>query len=141
MPTSVTHADRLLKNARIIIPVGFGLVLVAIVTVLFSLIRSRDADLLVVHTMKVQKAAQDVLIAARDAEGAKRSYLLTGTAEEQESFNAAMAAVPEKLASLRKQTMDNPAQQARVDRLAQLLDEKIDELRTTQEMNADGRRR
>jgi signal transduction histidine kinase/ActR/RegA family two-component response regulator len=135
----VIHADRLLKNARIIIPVGFGLVVVAILAVLFGLTRSRDADLLVLHTMEVQKAAQEVLIAARDAEGAKRSYLLTGTPEAQESFNAAMAAVPEKLASLRKQTMDNPAQQARIDRLAQILDAKLDELKRTQEMNADGR--
>ena len=95
MPTRVAHADRLLKSARIIIPVGFGLVLMAILAVVFSLIRSRDADLLVLHTMEVQKAAQDVLIAVRDADGAKRTYLLTGTPEEQENFTTAMAAVPE----------------------------------------------
>ena len=140
MPTSVKKADRLLKSARIIIPVGFGLVVIAILAVLFGLIRSRDADLLVLHTVEVQKAAQEVLIAARDAENAKRSYLLTATPEEQESFNAAMSAVPEKVDALRKRTMDNPAQQARLARLAQLLDTKLNELRLTQGMNADGRR-
>ena len=90
VPTSVTHADRLLKSARIIIPVGFGLVLVAILAVVFGLIRSRDADQLVLHTMEVQqKNAQEVLIAVRDAEGTKRTYLLTGQPDYQEAFETA----------------------------------------------------
>jgi signal transduction histidine kinase/ActR/RegA family two-component response regulator len=140
VPTSVTKADRLLKSTRIIIPVGFGLVLVAILAVVFGLIRSRDADQLVLHTMEVQKNAQEVLIAVRDAEATKRTYLLTGQPDYQEAFETAMTRVPLTLDDLSKRTMDNPAQQVRIARLTQLIDEKMNELRLTHQMNADGRR-
>ena len=140
MPTRVIKADRLLKSARIIIPVGFGLVLVAILAVLFGLIRSREADLLVLHTVEVQKAAQEVLLAAHDAEATKRAFFLTDQPNYQEAFQTAMTRVPTTLDALRKRTMDNPEQQVRIGRLGQLIDTKLNELRLTHQMNADGRR-
>lgn len=101
MPTRVTHADRFLKSARFIIPVGFLLVLIAVLAVIIGLIRSREADMLVLHTLEVQQAAQSVLIGVRDAESAKRSHLLSSAPEYLEAFDRAMEALPEKLDTLR----------------------------------------
>lgn len=83
----------MLRNARVVIPAGFVLVLVAALAVVIGLLRSRDADMLVVHTLEVQQSAQTLLINVRDAETAKRSYLLTGAPDYLESFAGAMAAI------------------------------------------------
>ena len=44
---------------------------------LIGLIRSRNADMWVLHTLEVQQTAQALLIATRDAESSVRSFLLS----------------------------------------------------------------
>ena len=131
MPLRAQKAERLLRNARVVIPAGFLLVLVAMIGVALFLIRSRQADLLVVHTLQVQQSAETLLIDIRDAETNKRSFLLTGAPDYMQSFLAAMKAIPEELDRLRALTLDNPAQQARVGALGKLVGAKLDEFNRT----------
>ena len=93
MPTRALKANRLLKNAKVIIPAGFLLLLIAAIAVVIGLVRSRDADQMVVHTLEVQQSAQSLLIDVRDAETNKRSFLLTGTPDYMEAFGSAMRAM------------------------------------------------
>ena len=56
----IERANRLLRNSRIIILVGFGLLAVATLALIIGLFRSREADMWVVHTFQVQQTAQGV---------------------------------------------------------------------------------
>jgi len=131
LPLRTQKANRLLRNARIIIPTGFLLVLIAALAVLIGLLRSSEADMLVVHTLEVQQSAQSLLIDVRDAETNKRSFLLTGTPEYMQAFGAAMQAIPAEFKKLSELTVDNHIQQARVAKLGKLVDAKYDELKKT----------
>jgi len=140
VPSRLLKADRLVRNARVIIPVGFALVLLAIVAVMVGLVRSRDADMLVLHTLEVQQTAQSLLIGIRDAETAKRSFLLSGSPDYLASFDRAMAAFPPQLDQLRELTSDNDDQQARMAELGALVDAKTQELHRTFGMIKEGQR-
>jgi signal transduction histidine kinase/CheY-like chemotaxis protein len=131
MPIRLIRADRLMKNARIIVPVGFGLVLLAALAVAVLLSRARLADAWVVHSLEVQKMAQGLLISVRDAETGQRGYLLTGNPGYLEPYNEAVNASADALSGLRALTVDNPEQQARLTKLDSLVHDKIDELKRT----------
>ena len=139
MPTRALKADRLLKNARVIILAGFLLVLIAALGVVIGLVRSRDADEMVVHTLEVQQSAQTLLIDVRDAETNKRSFLLTGTPEYMQGFDSAMQAIPKEYDRLRTLISDNPEQRPRVAELGKLVNAKLDELRRTHALIKEGK--
>ena len=139
MPTRALKANRLLKNAKVIIPAGFLLLLIAAIAVVIGLVRSRDADQMVVHTLEVQQSAQSLLIDVRDAETNKRSFLLTGTPDYMEAFGSAMQAIPEEFDRLRTLSSDNPEQRARVAELGKLIDAKLDELKRTHALIQQGK--
>ena len=140
LPKRTATADRLVRRARIIIPVGFLLVLAAVVAVVLGLIRSREADRSVLHTLDVRQATYNVLINVRDAESAKRSYLLAGTPDYLEWVAAAMQALPVELATLRNLVADDPSRRKDVEELGTLIDAKLAELRETLTLAKDGQR-
>ncbi len=131
MPLRAQKAERLLRNARVVIPAGFLLVLLAIAGVSLGLVRSRQADMLVLHTLEVQQSAETLLIDIRDAETNKRSFLLTNAPDYMQAFLTAMQAIPQELVKLRALTIDNPDQRARVGELAKLVGAKLDEFNRT----------
>ena len=131
MPVRAQKAEQLLRSARLVIPAGFLLVLVAVIGVALGLVRSRQADMLVLHTLQVQQSAETLLIDIRDAETSKRSFLLTSAPDYMEAFLDAMQAIPQELAELRALTIDNPDQRSRVGELAKLVDAKLDEFNRT----------
>jgi signal transduction histidine kinase/CheY-like chemotaxis protein len=140
LPTRTRQADRLLKNARIIIPAGFLLVIIAIIAVVIGLVRSRQADMRVIHSFELQQAVVGVQRNIRDAEGAKRNYLLSGAPRQLENFAEAMQNVPLELAKLGELVTDDPAQQARVRELEPLVEAKLDEFRKTLALIKEGQR-
>ncbi len=54
----IERANRLIRNSRIVILVGFGLLAVATLALVIGLLRSREADMWVTHTFEVQQTAQ-----------------------------------------------------------------------------------
>jgi CHASE3 domain sensor protein len=125
----IVRANQLLRNSRLIILVGFGLVVAAALAVLIGLIRSREADMLVLHTLEVEQTAQSLLIATRDAESAVRSYLLSADVTDLEPFEPALASAGKQLDSLKSLTLDNSVQQDRIRTLNALISAKGDQLR------------
>src|SRR4029079_3754195 len=69
-----------------------------------------------------------------DAETGERDFLLTGRPEYRFAYEAAMRALPAKLAELRHLTADDPAQLQNVHELESLVDQKMVELDTTLEL-------
>ena len=90
MPARLIQAEQLLRKARITIIVGFVLLFAAILGVAIGLIRSRDADQWVLHTLEVQRGAQALLIAVRDAESTFRTTLLSSDPEDLKPFDGAV---------------------------------------------------
>ena len=140
MPTRVAKTERLLKNASLVIAIGFGLVLAALFAIGVLAVRSEEADRLVTHTVEIQQAAESLLSELRDAESGQRGYVLTGRNEYFEPVARAEAKLPTLLASLKTLTMDNPGQQSRLERLAPLIDSRMDVIRRSVALAKQGDR-
>ena len=95
-------ASRLVHNAWIIMAVGLGLILAALVAIAWLALRSEEADRLVTHTVDVQQAAHSLLSLVRNAESGERAYVLTGHTEYLKPIDDAEARIPALLASIRR---------------------------------------
>jgi signal transduction histidine kinase/ActR/RegA family two-component response regulator len=138
VPTRVLKASRLVSNAWIIMAVGLGLILAALVAIALLALRSEEADGRVTHTVDVQQAAESLLGLVRNAESGQRAYVLTGRTEYLEPVNDAQARIPALLTSIKALTSDNPEQQARVEKLAPLLEKRMDFILRTAELAQRG---
>jgi signal transduction histidine kinase len=125
----IERANRLLRNSRIVILVGFALLAIATVALVIGLVRSRQADMWVVHTFQVQQTAQALLISTRDAESAVRSYLLSSNETDLDQFEPSLTDAGTQLKELVTLTADNAVQQNRVQILDGLIQTKSDQLR------------
>jgi signal transduction histidine kinase len=134
------QAERLMRNARIIIPAGFLLVLAAMIGVVIGLVRSQKADDLVLHTMEVRQTAQTLLITIRDAEARKRSYLLTGSRDYLDTVEEAVKDIPHQYARLMQLVSDNRLRQTQVAELGSLVDAKVAEFHKTLDLIESGQR-
>jgi PAS domain S-box-containing protein len=83
------------------------------------------------HTLQVAQQVAAVLQHVTDAETGQRGYMMTGDHAYLEPYQRALSSLPRAIERLRGLTVDNPAQQARVDRVEQLIAAKLEELRLT----------
>ncbi|MBD8873237.1 response regulator [Rhodanobacter sp. DHB23] len=74
-----------------------------------------------VHTYAVLQQIDEITHAAKTAQVGIRGYLLDQRADERSSYLASMQEYPGLAQQLRKLTADNPLQQARIDRLDNLM--------------------
>jgi signal transduction histidine kinase/ActR/RegA family two-component response regulator len=140
VPTRVTQAAKLLKNARVVMVIGFGLVVAAVIGVAILVARSDRADRLVNHTIEVQSEFQSLLNNLRSAENAQRGYLLTENDPYLLPYDDAKARLPANIAALRSLTADNPNQSQRMARLEPLIKSRIELMDRTIAMIKQGRR-
>jgi signal transduction histidine kinase/CheY-like chemotaxis protein len=136
----IVKAKQLLQRARLIVFIGFGLVVTAILALVIALSLSRQADVQVLHTLQVEQAAETLLGSLRDAETGQRGFLLTGDKQYLEPFYLAIPAIPRELNDLSKLIANNSAQQAQFVRLAPLVNTKLDELKRTIDLVHEGDR-
>jgi signal transduction histidine kinase len=90
-----------------------------------SIERLTKSESWVVHTYEVQAALGDVDSAALDAERDRAGYVITGSAEELNGFEAAIAKISQALRHLRELTKDNPEQQQMCTRLEEIMARRI----------------
>jgi signal transduction histidine kinase/ActR/RegA family two-component response regulator len=140
VPSRVIQAKQLLQSSRVVITIGFGLVLAALVAVAILVSRNDRADRLVSHTFEVQSTLQSVLSDLRSAENAQRGYLLTENDPYLLPFADAKARIPPLFDSLRQLTVDNPNQQARLARLEPMIKSRIEIMDTTIALTKHGQR-
>ena len=140
MPQRTVKADHLVKNAPLIVIIGFGLVLAAAFAVAVLVVRSAEADLLVERSFEAQQAGQALLGDLQAAETGQRGYLLTGDGAYLKPFDNALSTVPRLLDSLHRLTKDNRAQETHIFALEPLVSAKLQEMRRTVELAQEGKR-
>lgn len=136
----LVNTNSLLKNSRVIIFVGLGLVLAAVAAVAVLVARSSEADFWLAHTIKVQQSGEALLSEIQLAESAKRGFLLTGDSDYLIEFNQSTGAVPRLFEQLSDLVADDTEQGARVETLGPLIDTKLAEMEDTLELNQRGER-
>src|SRR5262245_36707646 len=82
---------------------------------------TRAATAVVAHTHQVIETNSEVLARLVDAETGERGYIITGDTAFLDPYTGAEEDAMSYVADLRRLTADNPAQQARVDTLADLV--------------------
>ena len=139
MPIRQLKADRLLRNSRYIIPIGFALLLAAALAVALLLALAGKADREVVQAFEVQRAARNLLISVVDAETGQRGFLLTANPSYLQPYDRANAAFLDQLAVLDRLTVKDSQQSARASRLRPLVNQKFAELGQTVAVAKEGR--
>lgn len=114
-----------LTKARIAFVIAIGLLVACALVVYGTLKGLSESELLVEHTQHVQVLLGDTESTIAAAARARLTYVFSGTEESLSQFQSAVARIPEKLAELRQNVKDNPAQQANCDRLEQLVRSRI----------------
>jgi signal transduction histidine kinase/ActR/RegA family two-component response regulator len=125
------------RRAEWQIRAGFLLLLIACGLATFATISSERADRWVNHTQQVRQAIIQLYSDVRDAESGQRGVLLTHDPRYLHPYELArqdLAATESLLASL---VADNPSQAALYAKLRPLVDQKMQELEHTVQMQSD----
>jgi PAS domain S-box-containing protein len=108
-----------------------ALVLVVGGVATWAILRYREHERWVAHTLLVRARIDHLRANVEAAETSERGYLLTADTAYLSAYRAARAASLEELARLRRLTADNSRQRARLDSIAPRLEERMDELAET----------
>jgi signal transduction histidine kinase len=124
---------------RILLIVGFAVVLTMGALSLFLIRQSLSAQAGVDHSLTVLNVIANLRADLRRAESGQRGLLLTGDAAYLNDYNETLGRISPALDELAKLTGDNPIQKATVARLRPLTDEKLQELAATIALTLQGR--
>jgi signal transduction histidine kinase len=102
--------------------------------------RNSDDDAWVQHSLEIQAQLMRVLSLVQSAETGQRGYLLTGRDIYLGPYRLAVQQLPQMLDRTRDLLSDNSAQVQPLARLRDLINAKLDELRTTIEAHDAGRK-
>lgn len=97
-----------------IIALALILLLALMIPGYLSILEQTKLNHLVVHTIKVENALQQILFDLTDAETAERGYVITDDVSYLAPYQAALHSLPEHLRAMNALTRDNPLQQARL---------------------------
>ncbi len=90
-----------------------------------------EDDHWVTHTYTVIHELDELTAAMLDAETSQRGFIIAGSDAYLVGFSQAVQGANQALTSLKRLTLDNPAQQTRLANLDGLIHAKLDELKTT----------
>ncbi|HHY51463.1 MAG TPA: histidine kinase [Alphaproteobacteria bacterium] len=123
---------------RIVIAVSLVLMVLAAVASLF-LVQGVDSQIRdVQHTYEVRRQAGQLIQYLVDAETGQRGYLLTQDPSYLEPYRAAIASLDATYQNLLALVADNPAQRARIQSLAESIEQKRSEMAATIARAAEG---
>ena len=127
------------RNARMLLAVGLGLVILAGGAAAFMVVKTAQADRYAARLAQVREVSRTLFrrIAGRRDAG-QRGFLLTADPAYLDPFNRVAASVPGELANLGRLSSDNEAQLERLTRLRPLIDAKLAELRQTINLESQG---
>ncbi|MFH7029311.1 MAG: PAS domain S-box protein [Heteroscytonema crispum UTEX LB 1556] len=112
-----------------IIAGGFGLAML-IMTIVNSVSYQNTAKLFhrqkqVEHSYETLQKVRNVLTTLRDAERARRGYIITGKESYFSTYNTAVKTIDTQLNEARRATADNPKQQQRLDTIEPLIAKRV----------------
>lgn len=96
--------------------------------------QSRESFKWVTHSSEVIQTMEEVLAGLREAESGQRGFILTHNPGFAQSFDRRIEDAREAYSHLAALTADNPAQQGRMKEIGDLLEERIELLRTPLEL-------
>ena len=120
-------AEAAIRRRTVVLPILL-LVLVAAMTAFLAvdhLHGTEENRVWVRHSRDVIDTTQSLYSALQELESDQRGYMLGGDPRALKTFDASCAAVPQALQRLRAMVSDNPAQAARVDRLAEAAKQRV----------------
>ena len=117
------------KTKRVLFWLGLSLPMVALIAMTWLVHQTggqfNNSFNLVLRNYKVLDLFEQTQAHIVDAEANQRGFLLTGRKEYLEPYHAAMAAIDDDLAQLKKQTLTDPAQQANLMSLERLVTDEL----------------
>ena len=117
------------------IQIGFGIAVAIIVAVGAAALRSTEATVDsargVAHTLEVRAELEAAFADLIEAETGVRGYVITGDTSYLAPYHSARTNLSGRLAGLRAETADNPAQQRRVDSLEALVATRLERFQWT----------
>ncbi len=117
------------------IQIGFGIAVAIIVAVGAAALRSTEATVdsarWVAHTLEVRAELEAAFADLIEAETGVRGYVITGDTSYLAPYHSARTNLSGRLAGLRAETADNPAQQRRVDSLEALVATRLERFQWT----------
>jgi signal transduction histidine kinase len=114
--------------AGVILIVSFGIIIFSFFGTTKRVIESQSQ---VIHTYEVLNQLESIEIQLLNLETGQRGFLITGEETYLEPFNISLSSIYSSLESLRINTIDNPDQTAKIDKLKGVVDQKIEELNLT----------
>jgi signal transduction histidine kinase len=93
----------------------------------------------VAHSLAVRNELSNVLSLVQSAETGQRGFLLTGRDVYLGPYNAAVTHLPQSLDRIGQLVADNPTQVGTLTQLRRVIEEKLDELRSTLDAQSSGR--
>jgi PAS domain S-box-containing protein len=104
---------------------------------LLNMRKQAESDRLVLQTERVLEKLARTRTGIVDAETGQRGFIITNLERYLEPYRTGAVAAQEALAELRRLTVDNPAQQTRLDRLEPLIQERLQMLAETIQLRRD----
>jgi signal transduction histidine kinase/CheY-like chemotaxis protein len=128
LASGVSGAGTALATNRLVllaaVPLFLILAVCAYITIQFAA-NARETQAWVRHTYQVMDAQRRLQDDIQTAETGMRGYLITHDPIYERGFRNFVARIPSDIRAFRDLTRDNPTQQARADRLAKLLAERV----------------
>lgn len=128
------------RSVLVLLSVAFLALLGTNITTLVMMRHAADLDRLVEHTHRVRAVVYELRTAGLDAENGQRGFMLTGQISYLSVYDQALARTPTLIDELESLTRDRPEQQARVQRLRRLFDQRYALIRRGVEMYRAGQR-
>ncbi|MDM4769497.1 response regulator [Solimonas sp. SE-A11] len=120
---------------------AFAVAVMAVISIAgmsFSALQARSASReAIARTMTTLESLQRAISAVKDAETGQRGFLLTGEEPYLAPHSQATAQIPGEIQGLRNLMKGNEAQTRRVDKLENLIQQKLDELERTIALRRD----
>ena len=126
-------------EAKISLGFGLGLLILAVIALVSyqSVTRQTNDAEWVKHTHQVLHESEVMLSIMVDVETGQRGYVIAGADSFLEPYQKASVKAGEQLRRLRELTADNPTQQARLDPLETLVNERLAVSRLTVETRSE----
>ena len=123
----------------ILLAIGFALLVIISAASIWLVDRSNDDTDAVAHTLDVQNRVSLILLNLRRAESAQRGFILTGQEPYRQEYRAAADNTPVAVQNVRTAISDNPQQGERLQALAPLIREKLEEMERVLNLYDQGR--
>jgi len=122
-------ARKITRRSTLFMVMGSALLALLLLATLSLASGQAHDNAVVTHTLQVQNRIALVQSLVQDAETGQRGFIITGRPDFREPYDRAVARLSTELDALEHATADNAIQQASMDRLRPLVDQRLARLR------------